>query len=437
MRLATVASRLPSRGRCSLIFVSCYVFCCWVSFHCHHRRPYQTSHNAGRRVLPMPAISIVQPLMFLVCSPPQKGPASYITLVIVTEKAPGVCRAWNGGVLTSLLTCIKSTCDSSLNIDLLLSPLELTCDLAGVPISSAVVSSAIQAATTTAIVTSYVTDTVTQSYYWQSSFATIATTVVIPVTDSNGRTVIVAFPVTIEPSTTIYGSPSTSTPPDARATSNPTSTSTASIYNFGTCSNPGIVYGYALDGESQYSFEPADQSQFPRGASPDIASVESFICRRLCDKCDASDEAQQACNDAFNAYSGLAGQNAADVWNIALGLPVTTLPVTTTTVTVLWTAAASASASTSTSTSTSITTDLPTTTATATTTTTRRPLGLGDPGTLTATVTSTIVPGVSSGHPNADGGGSPFDPQNFATQWRPEMLSGGMVLLAVIFALLY
>jgi hypothetical protein len=309
----------------------------------------------------------------------------------------------------------------------LLSPLELTCDLAGVPISSAVASSAIQAATTTAIVTSYIT--VTQSYYWQSSFATIATTVVIPVTDSNDRTVIVAFPVTIEPSTTIYGSPSTSTPPEAQATSNPTSTT--SLYNFGTCNNPAIVYGYALDGESQYAFEPANQSQFPRGASPDIASVESFICRRLRDKCDASDEAQQACNDTFNAYSGLAGQNAADVWNIALGLPVTTLPVTTTTVTVLWTATAS----------TSITTDLPTTTATATTTTTttttHRPLGLGDPGTLTATVTSTIVPGVSSGNANADGGGSPFDIQSFATQWRPEMLSGGMVLLAVIFALLY
>jgi hypothetical protein len=322
--------------------------------------------------------------------------------------------------LTSLLTCIKSTCDNSLNTDILLSPLELTCDLAGVPISSAVVSSAIQAATTTAIVTSYVTDTVTQSYYWQSSFATIATTVVIPVTDSNDRTLIVAFPVTIESSTTIYGSPSTSTPPEAQATS---------IYNFGTCSNPAIVYGYGLDGESQYSFEPADQSQFPRGASPDIASVESFICRRLRDKCDASDEAQQACNDAFNAYSGLAGQNAADVWNIALGLPVTTLPVTTTTVTVLWTAAVS--------TSTSITTDMPTTTATATTTTTQRPLGLGDPGTLTATVTSTVVPGVSSGSPNTDGGGSPFDAQSFAARWRPEMLSGGMVLLAVIFALFY
>ena len=378
----------------------------------------------------MPAISIVQPLIFVVCSP-QKGPASYITLVIVTEKAPGVCRAWNGGMLTSVLTCIKSTCDSSLNTDRLLSPLELACGIVGVPISSAVASSAIQAATTTAIVTSYVTDTVTQSYYWQSSFATFATTVVIPVTDSNDRTVIVAFPVTIEPSTTIYGSPSTSIPPEAQATSNPTSTSTASIYNFGTCSNPAIVYGYDLDGELQYSFEPADQSQFPCGASPDIASVESFICRHLRDKCHANDEALQACKDAFNAYSGLAGQNAADVWNIALGLPVTTLPVTTTTVTVLWTTAAS------TSTATSITTGLSTTTATTTTTTKRRPVGLGDPGTLTATVTSTIVPGVSSGHPNADGGGSPFDTPSFATQWRPEMPLGGMVLLAVIFALLY
>src|ERR1700751_1223549 len=57
------------------------------------------------------------PALDIRCMFAPKGPASYITLVIVTEKATGVCRAWNGGVLTSVLTCIKSTCDSSLSTD--------------------------------------------------------------------------------------------------------------------------------------------------------------------------------------------------------------------------------------------------------------------------------------------------------------------------------
>lgn len=276
-------------------------------------------------------------------------------------------------------------------------------------------SSAVQAATTTAVVTSYVTDTVTESYYWQSTFGTIATTVVLPITGSNGHTVIVAFPVTIEPSTTIYGSPSTSTP-DVQATSSP-----ASGYNFGSCSNPGIIYGYGLDGESQYAFQPADQNQFPCGASPDIASVESCICNRLQDTCHATGEAQNACNEAFDAYSGLAGQNAADVWNIALGLPATTQSLTTTTVTV-------------TSTTSSLTSRF---TSVTTTTTTTQSQGLGGPATITATVTSTVGSGGSSGNQDADGGGSPFDTQNVALRARPQMLGVGLVLCATIFYLFY
>ena len=320
-------------------------------------------------------------------------------------------------VLTSVLTCIKSNCDSSLDTDLLVSPLELTCDLAGVPISSAVVSSAVQAASTTAIVTSYVTDTVTESYYWQSTFGTITTTVVVPVTGSDGHTLIVAFPVTIEPSTTIYGSPSTSTP-YVQATA-----SSTYGYNFGSCSNPGIVYGYGLDGESQYAFEPADQTQFPRGASPDIASVESFICKRLRDTCQATEEAKTACDEAFDAYSGLAGQNAADVWNIALGLPATTQASTTTTVTVTSTASPTSSPSSS---FTSVTT----------TTTTAPSQSVGDPATITATVTATVGAGGSSGNPNADGGGSPFDTQSAAIQERPYLLLVALGLLSMIFAFL-
>jgi hypothetical protein len=355
----------------------------------------------------VPTISVVQPLTY-----PVRLRISYRCRSLLLRN-PGVCRAWNGGVLTSVLSCIKSTCDPSLNADLLISPLELTCDLAGIPISSAAVSSAVQAATSTAVITNYVTDTMTESYYWQNTFGTIATTVVVPITGSDGHTLIVAFPVTIEPSTTIYGSPSTSTP-DVRVTSGPLSS-----YNFGSCSNPGIVYGYGLDGESQYAFEPADKSQFPRGASPDIASVESFICERLRDACHATAEAQKVCNDAFDAYSGLAGQNAADVWNIALGLPATTRSFTTTTLTVTstWSSVSSLTSS---------------LTLVTTTTTTDQAQGLGDPATITATVTSTVSRTGSSGNTNADGGGSPF---SIATRELPSVLSLGMVLLFVIFTL--
>jgi hypothetical protein len=304
------------------------------------------------------------------------------------------------------LSCIKSICDPSLDADLLISPLELICDLAGVPISSAEVSSALQAATTTATMTRYVTDTVTESYYWESSFAAVATSIVVPVIDSNGHIVIVAFPVTIEPSTTLYGSPSTSTP-DVEATSSP-----ASGYDFGSCTNPGIVYGYGLDGQSQFAFTPADQEQFPYGASPDIASVESFICKRLQDTCHATPEAEKACNEAFDAYSGLAGQNAADVWNIALGLPNIGEALTTTTTTVTWT---------------ELSTSGPTSIKTATTTT--QVLGLGYVGTVTATVTSTVG---GSGNGNEDGGGSPF---SLARRERPRVPSLAIVVPLAIFVL--
>ena len=328
-------------------------------------------------------------------------------------RTSGVCQAWNGGVLASALSCIKSTCDPSLDADLLISPLELFCDLAGVSVSSAVISSALQTATTPATMTRYVTDTVTESYYWQSTFETISTTVVVPVTGSDGHTVIVAFPVTIEPSTTVYGAPSTSIP-DSHATSSPNLG-----YDFGSCSNPGIFYGYGLDYQSQYAFEPSDQNQFPHGASPDIATVESFICKRLRDTCHASSDAQKACNGAFDAYSGLAGQNAADVWNVALGLPATTRASTTTTVTVTSTA----------STAPSVTSSI---TSVTTTATANQAQGMGEPGTITATVTSTVGAAGSLGSPNADGGGSPF---SMATQEYPQLLSLGTVLLFVILAI--
>ena len=183
-------------------------------------------------------------------------------------------------------------------------------------------------------------------------------------------------------------------------------------YNFGRCTNPGIVYGYGLDGQSQFAFTPADQKQFPHGASLDIASVESFICKRLQDTCHATPEAEKACNEAFDAYSGLAGQNAADVWNIALGLPNAGKSLTTATTTVTRTELSSSGP-----------------TSIKTTTTTGQGLGLGYGGTVTATVTSTVG---GSGNGNVDGGGSPF---SLARRECPRVLSLALVVPLVIFVL--
>lgn len=87
-------------------------------------------------------------------------------------------------------------------------------------------------------------------------------------------------------------------------------------YDFGSCSNPGIIYD-----PSNYSFKPSDAVQFSFTASPDIATLESEICRQLRhDECGASSEATVACDQARWSFSGFAGQQAADAWNRALGL---------------------------------------------------------------------------------------------------------------------
>lgn len=91
-------------------------------------------------------------------------------------------------------------------------------------------------------------------------------------------------------------------------------------FDFGSCPDPGITWDYDLDGSEQFGFAPTDQTEFPHGFSPDISTLEVYICNRLGSVCNASPSAVQACQNAFELYSGLSGQNAADSWNEALGL---------------------------------------------------------------------------------------------------------------------
>ncbi len=118
---------------------------------------------------------------------------------------------------------------------------------------------------------------------------------------------------------------------------------------------------------------------------------------------------QQACSNAFNAYSGLTGQNAADVWNIALGLSPALLKSIITFTSTTWASATSPSTSTwsaeSWTSNDSWTSTTTTTTATygqgSTTTTTTATYGQG----LGVPPTSTVTGAAGT----TDGGGSPFD----------------------------
>ena len=90
--------------------------------------------------------------------------------------------------------------------------------------------------------------------------------------------------------------------------------------DLGSCSNPSIKYGWDIDGSQRYGYLPANDDDFPHGWSPDIATIESFICNRLESPCNAPAETVQRCRESFNLYSGLSGDNAIDAWNSALGI---------------------------------------------------------------------------------------------------------------------
>ncbi len=90
--------------------------------------------------------------------------------------------------------------------------------------------------------------------------------------------------------------------------------------DFGSCSNPSIEYGWDIDGSQRYGYLPSNDNDFPHGWSPDIATIESFICNRLESHCNAPPDTVQRCRETFNLYSGLSGDNAINTWNSALGI---------------------------------------------------------------------------------------------------------------------
>lgn len=127
-----------------------------------------------------------------------------------------LCRASGGNFLPNLITCMHGTCDGDLDVTLLLSPLEIICEVAGAPIPESAIMSAENQASSLA---SQVTTTVTvggssTTGGWEAtttvSMSTSVSTQTVTKTES-GTTIYVLYPFTVGSTTTISGDPSTVT----------------------------------------------------------------------------------------------------------------------------------------------------------------------------------------------------------------------------------
>ncbi|KAI9699139.1 MAG: hypothetical protein M1836_003328 [Candelina mexicana] len=126
----------------------------------------------------------------------------------------GVCRSYNSGFLTTVITCIKASCTDPLSLNVLVSPLELYCSSAGSPINPSAVSDA-----------QHLISQTVSSMSASGTGASGMTTVTLTTTDGNGNQYLAAVPASIGQDTTIFGTPKTVT---ATSTGSTSSTGTSS-----------------------------------------------------------------------------------------------------------------------------------------------------------------------------------------------------------------
>ena len=127
-----------------------------------------------------------------------------------------LCRASSGNFLPDLITCMHNTCDNDLDINLLLAPLQLICEVVGAPIPESAIWNAENQASSLA---SQVTTTVTVGGSSATGGAEATTTVSMPSSVStktitkteSGSTIYVLYPITVGRTTTVSGKPSTVT----------------------------------------------------------------------------------------------------------------------------------------------------------------------------------------------------------------------------------
>ncbi|KAI9676966.1 MAG: hypothetical protein M1817_006805 [Caeruleum heppii] len=96
---------------------------------------------------------------------------------------PCICRLSNGNFLPNVITCIRANCDNNLDTSNLLGPLELGCNLVGVPIAPAAIANAENLGQSPSPITRTGRTTI------QSTVASAGTTfvVAIPISIASGR----------------------------------------------------------------------------------------------------------------------------------------------------------------------------------------------------------------------------------------------------------
>jgi hypothetical protein len=88
---------------------------------------------------------------------------------------------------------------------------------------------------------------------------------------------------------------------------------------FGSCSDPTIVFSDNLADRNEAAFVPANTDDFNHGSAQKIGIIASFICQRLADSCKADASVVADCQSAAaEAGAATQDQTAADVFNQGL-----------------------------------------------------------------------------------------------------------------------
>lgn len=89
--------------------------------------------------------------------------------------------------------------------------------------------------------------------------------------------------------------------------------------DFGSCSNPTIVFKEGLDGRNTPAFIAENQGDFNHGSALNIKIISDFICQRLGSSCKADAATVDLCNSASAAAQAVTqDQTAADTFNSIL-----------------------------------------------------------------------------------------------------------------------
>jgi len=150
-----------------------------------------------------------------------------------------LCRASAGNFLPDLITCMHGNCDNDLDNDLLLTPLQIVCEIAGAPIPESAIRNAenqassldTQATTTVTVGGSSATGgggseatTTVSMTVMKSSVSTKTVT-----KTKDGSTIYVVYPITVGSTTTVSGKPSTVTSISKSTGRSPSETASDSV----------------------------------------------------------------------------------------------------------------------------------------------------------------------------------------------------------------